>query len=126
MALARQTVCIRSDVSLDTGTEVALDQGETPVVDPELHFLGVVTVADLHGVEGTARAFSRVEDLTLRNHLVVREESPVREVLATMAHAHLRRLPVVTREGVVVGVVDDLAALRAYTLFSARVTHRER
>jgi CBS domain-containing protein len=71
-----------------------------PVVDEQLHLVGVLEPGP----------HVRVDDGALG--LAIEEHAPVPKALTQMAHRHVRRLPVVARDGTVVGVLDDLDAMR--------------
>jgi CBS domain-containing protein len=71
-----------------------------PVVDEQLHLVGVLEPGP----------HVRVDDGALG--LAVEEHAPIARALTHMARRHVRRLPVVARDGTVVGVLDDLDAMR--------------
>jgi CBS-domain-containing membrane protein len=97
--LSRFATCVRDDaldVVLATTASAAV-----PVVDEGLHLVGLLEPGP----------HVRVDDGTLG--LAVEEHTLLPAAIAHMAHRRLRQVPVVGRSGKVVGVLDDLDALRA-------------
>jgi CBS domain-containing protein len=110
------TTCV-VDVSAAEAARVMADRdcGSVPVVDEDGRLCGIVTDRDLllaARVRGTSLAQVRLLSLPLRPVETCRPDSEVEEVLATMAERRIRRLPVVERDGRLVGIVSlaDLAA----------------
>lgn len=89
------------------------DCGFLPVVDRSAKIVGVVTDRDICIALGTrGRLPSEVtvgEVMTSRVHLCVPEDD-IHEALREMREGHVRRLPVVTKNGALVGVIsiDDV------------------
>lgn len=95
--------------------------GALPVVDAEGRVIGVVSEADLVAKEaepiegrGTRGRRRTVGDVMTRPALTVTPETSVRAAARTLARRHLRRLPVVDREGHAVGVVSRADVLKIY------------
>ena len=108
-----------------------------PVVDEDRRVVGVVSEKDFFrrlssGRAATAMAFvaealrrgtaqlpalggGRAEDLMTSPPVIVREDAPVRDVLALLRRRGVNRLPVVTAEGRLVGIVTrgDLIGFRS-------------
>ena len=97
--LSRFSTCVRADAI----GQVVLPSpyGCLPVVDENTLLVGVL------GTDSHARIDRAAVDLAVEEHL------PIRAALAHMAHHRARHVPVVARDGLVVGVLDDLEAMRA-------------
>jgi CBS domain-containing protein len=96
--LSRFAVCVRVDA-----VAAALPPrpaGLVPVVDADMRFVGVL--------EGPR---VRLDDAGAE--VAIEEHVPIPAALARMAHKRARQVPVVARDGSLVGVLDDLDALRA-------------
>lgn len=132
-------ICTRSvDVaSMDESVHVAAQRmharkvGSLVVVDSEGHPLGLLTDRDL-AVRVIADALdpneTRVSQVMTRLPRVVREETPIEEALGIMRCGSHRRLPVVTREGRLVGILtlDDIVNLLAEEFGEiGRLLHKE-
>jgi hypothetical protein len=104
--LARHAVCVRAD-AVGVVRGVSLHFGNVAVVDDETHLVGTLDpTGHLHACDhgrGTA----------------IPEETPVPRALRQMAAQRWRSAPVIARDGTVVGVVDDVDALRALTVRAA-------
>jgi hypothetical protein len=98
--LSRHGICVRAD-AVGAVSGVALHSGTVPVVDDDARLVG------------TLDASGRVHDADAGSG--VPEETPVPRALRAMATRRWRSAPVVARDGTVVGVVDDVDALRALT-----------
>ncbi|HVN87540.1 MAG TPA: CBS domain-containing protein [Candidatus Binatia bacterium] len=92
------------------GTLIVLDQVKRPI--------GLVTDRDLVVrviAAGKSPKTTRVRDVMTTTLKIIREDSPIEDALGMMRGSGLRRLPVVNREGQLVGIVslDDVLALLA-------------
>jgi CBS domain-containing protein len=88
--------------------------GILPVVDAEQKVIGVVTDRDLCIALGTRNRLPgdiTVGDVTSGKVFACAAEDDIRSAMATMAQAKVRRLPVVTTEGKLEGILsmDDVA-----------------
>lgn len=97
--LARNAVCIRLDAINGVLPPTPL-LGLVPVVNEELHLVGILR-------EGHLSA----DDDTLA--LAIEEHAPIPAALAHMVRHRSRHAPVIAGDGTVVGVLDDLDAMRA-------------
>jgi len=78
-----------------------------PVVDSELHLLGVVTIAAAEAVPGGHRKDTRVADITNRDPaLIVDEDFDVADLLDVPAFARVGRAVVIDRRGSPVGLIS--------------------
>jgi hypothetical protein len=100
--LARHAICVRTD-AVEGVRGVSLHPGLVAVVDNETHLVGTLDPSGrLHACDhGRTTA--------------IPEETPVPRALRQMAAQHWRSAPVIARDMTVVGVVDDVDALRALT-----------
>jgi len=101
--LARHAICVRAD-AVGAVRGVGLHAGNVAVVDADTRLVGTL---DLSG-------HVRAEDAV--RGTAIPEETPVPLALRQMALRRSRSAPVVARDGTVVGVVDDVDALRALTV----------
>ncbi|MDR3445487.1 MULTISPECIES: chloride channel protein [unclassified Dyella] len=83
-----------------------------PVIDGEGRLLGVVTRRDL--LRTTAPIDATVQSLLGRPPIVVREDHTLREAADHMVEADVGRLPVVSRDGRMVGIVTRGDLLKAH------------
>jgi hypothetical protein len=97
--LSRFAMCVRDD-ALDAVLATTA-RAAMPVVDEGLHLVGLLEPGP----------HVRVDDGRLG--LAVEEHTLLPAALAHMARRRLRQVPVVSRSGKVVGVLDDIEALRA-------------
>jgi CBS domain-containing protein len=99
--------------SRSVGTLLVLDERKRPV--------GILTDRDLAiGVvgKGTDPAAALVREVMTPDPRTVAEETPIEDALALMRSRGVRRLPVVSRDGTLVGLVslDDILGLLAEEL----------
>lgn len=106
-ALARFAVAIRVD-AVNAALGSPARTAPVPVVDADMRMVGVFD----------GERHLRLDD---RGHsLAVDEQDSVHDALAQLARRHQRQAPVVSRAGTLVGVLDDLEALRALGTFGHR------
>jgi IMP dehydrogenase len=86
------------------------------VVDERLHPIGVVTEADLSGVD----RFTQVKDVMSRTVFTLPEEVDPEEAFGRLGEVHHRVAPAVDRDGRLMGVLTRQGALRA-TLYQPNV-----
>ncbi len=87
-----------------------------------LHIPTVVTVFDAVIVLGSSKkleeefrriAATTVGEIMTRNPVTVGEDTPVDEIAALMAEKHIHTLPVLDKEGRLVGVIGKVDVIRA-------------
>lgn len=100
--LSRHAICVRAD-AVGAMRGVGLHSGCVAVVDDDAHLVGTLDGSGRVRVAGHA------------GQEAITEQSPVSRVLRQMAVLRWRSAPVVTRDGTVVGIVEDIDALRAVT-----------
>ncbi|WP_239950275.1 chloride channel protein [Dyella terrae] len=117
-ACSRQVVSLRASETvgevrawLATEAAPANHQG-FPVIDGEGRLLGVVTRRDL--LRTAAPIDAAVQSLLGRPPIVVREDHTLREAADHMVEADVGRLPVVSRDGRMVGIVTRGDLLKAH------------
>ena len=105
--------------------------GSLVVVDSEGHPLGLLTDRDL-AVRVIAEALdpneTMVSQVMTRLPQIIREETPIEEALGIMRCGPYRRLPVVTRDGRLAGILslDDILNLLAEEFGEiGRLLHKE-
>jgi|HubBroStandDraft_1064217.scaffolds.fasta_scaffold06692_6 CBS domain protein len=98
--LSRFATCMRAD-AVNLVSPTPPPTAPLPVVDEHLHFVGFLETGPQVGANDAALGSA------LEEHMAI----PV--ALTHMARRRLRQAPVVDRDGTVVGVLDDLDALRA-------------
>jgi len=132
-------ICMRSvdTASMDESVFVAAQRmdarkvGSLVVVDSEGHPLGLLTDRDL-AVRVIAEALdpneTMVSQVMTRLPQIIREETPIEEALGIMRCGPYRRLPVVTRDGRLAGILslDDILNLLAEEFGEiGRLLHKE-
>jgi CBS domain-containing protein len=107
--MAHDVVCVREDLPVHHLTTL-LDERRisgVPVVDSEGAPVVVASRTDLaHAAEG-----ARVRDVMTRLTFVVPESASVSQAAAMMALERVHRLPVVSEDGKVVGIVSSIDVL---------------
>ena len=98
--LSRHSSCVRVDAVTEVG-HVYGCKGAVAVVDDRVRLVGLLD----------DESEVRSDDAWLA--IAVEEHTSIADALRRMAGVHLRSVPVVARDGTVVGVVDDLDAMRA-------------
>lgn len=93
-----------------------------PVIDDERRVVGVVSASDLldHVAAGTRRRRSQhlhaanARELMTAPAVTTRPHTPIVEATGVAARAHVRMLPVVDADGVLIGVVTQADLLRVF------------
>lgn len=118
--MQRNVGCVRLDDDASAAARIMWEQdcGVVPVVDARQRVVGVVTDRDLciAAYRREARlAEIAIADVMTREPTTCGEDDGIETVEALMAEAHVRRLPVVSIDGVLRGIlsITDLAAARA-------------
>lgn len=90
--------------------------GSVPVVDKDRKVIGIVTEFDLIKVimEGHALSAVRADEIMTPNPITVHPEEPSTEIVRLLEEKHLIRMPVVDKEGKLVGVVARRDILEGY------------
>ena len=109
VAMPRAAVAVRPGLSAATASAALRARGQpaAPVVDGEGRPVGWVTEAELL----RAPAGARVSDAMARSALAVSEAAPLSRAAALLVAHGLERVPVVSGDGVVVGVLSALDVL---------------
>ncbi|HVE85892.1 MAG TPA: CBS domain-containing protein [Myxococcales bacterium] len=140
--MSRRAICVRADLSVRAVLMVLVEHGISgaPVVDAAGRPVGVVSVTDLlreqydqiedeedellphwargaverhrEGARPSARSALKAEDIMTPSVFSVREDEPMGDAVQRMAQRGVHRLPVVSRDGVVVGMVSSLDVMR--------------
>ena len=102
--------CAAADLSLAKLREMLVGHGFSgvPVVDSSGRCVGVVSVADL---ARTDKADARVQDVMARLTFVLPDSASVSQAAALMALEHVHRIPIVTDDGRVAGIVSSIDVL---------------
>lgn len=131
--MSRDVVCVSADVSIDTLEELMLDRdlSGVPVIDPERRLIGYVAMTDLvrehhdRGLDGElpAKRFAWGYHAEVAPRVVAEvmtpvayelpESSSVVSAIELMTSRHLHRLPVVSDDGVLVGIITAGDILRS-------------
>ncbi|MCU1276653.1 MAG: hypothetical protein JWM53_199 [bacterium] len=98
--------CAREDLALATLRAIFVERGVSgvPVVDEHGRCVGVVSAADLARAGGDG---GRVRDVMTRVTFVLPDNASVSQAAALMALEHVHRLPIVTDDGRVAGIVSS-------------------
>lgn len=125
--MTRDVLTFSPDTSLQTAAELLFERGYSgaPVIDAEGNLVGILSKTDLLGdklaeltpaevVDGQLRVVngSTVADLMSRAPVAVMEGTPLSEVAAVLTRLHLHRVPVVSAQGAVVGIVSNSDLVR--------------
>ncbi len=135
--VSRNVVCVRPEMSIDTLREIMLDRGISgvPVVDDERRVVGFVAATDLVRGKHDRTDYNAIDDVLSRDSrddIVIKtddgaqtaadimwttpfelpERCSVGQAAALMARESVHRLPVVSDDGRVVGMVTALDILR--------------
>lgn len=107
--MTRDVWCVRDDVGLDVVARVLRERrlGGLPVVDAAGRCIGVVSLPDLARAEGQ----KTVRELMSRLTFVLPDNASVSQAAALMALEGVHRLPIVTDDGKVAGIVTSLDLL---------------
>lgn len=107
--MTRDVQVARPEDTLHTvaGRMAAGDFGFIPVADGD-RLIGALTDRDIvvRAVASGAGPDARVQDVLSRDALVVRDDDDLKVALDLMASRQIRRLPVVDKDGRLVGVVS--------------------
>jgi CBS domain-containing protein len=109
--MARNVVCVRRQLSLDALCMLFVETGlkAVPVVDGEGHVLGMVSETDTQ-LEIHTRAVGdstrTVADVMVPLPFTVEEHTRVTEAAGLMVRESLERVPVVSAQGTVVGMLS--------------------
>jgi len=97
--------------------------GNVPIVDQHRRLLGIVSKFDLlHAVkEEKHLASMKAEDVMTRNPITISPETPAMDIMQRIDAKHLIRMPVVNKEGYLVGIVSRRDILLGY-LNATRIT----
>jgi len=121
--MTADVVCARDDLSLAALSALLIGRnvGGAPVVDAEGRPLGVVSKTDLLARDPDA---TRVADVMTPLSFVLHPEATVSQAAALMAFEGVHRLPVVSDDGKVVGLVSSLDVLRWLGRYDGHLTAR--
>lgn len=109
--------CVRSDQSVADASRMMAEQhvGALPIRGKDNRIKGVVTDRDLVTkvlAQGRDAGTFPAGDLNQEEAVTIGADDTVQDVLATMTHHHVRRLPVIDRESLV-GVISVADVARA-------------
>jgi len=104
------TICVASTAPVGKVRALLLarELDAVPVVDQEMHVIGIVTRGDLL----TAAQDAPVELATPRELRVLPEQAPIAYAIALMAFEKVSHVPVISEDGELVGMWDATSALR--------------
>jgi CBS domain-containing protein len=103
--------CVHKDVGVDAIASLLLARGfsAVPVVDAAGHALGMISKTDLlRHAHARGATDARAGDVMTPLAFVVPEDRPIGAAAALMAAEGVHRLPVIDREGAVVGILSAL------------------
>jgi CBS domain-containing protein len=104
-------ICVLPDLGLDEVIQLLLDHdiGGAPVVDDSGRAIGVVSRSDLIG---SFQAGATVADVMMPMAFLLPESATLSQAAALMAFEGVHRIPVVSSEGGVVGILSSLDVAR--------------
>ncbi len=102
--------CAREDLELSALRDLLLDRhvSGVPVVDGAGRCVGVVSTADLARAGDHA---ARVRDVMARLTFVLPDNASISQAAALMALEHVHRIPIITDDGKVAGIVSSIDIL---------------
>jgi CBS domain-containing protein len=108
--MTSDVLCVREDLPLSQLARLLLDRGVTgaPVVNERGEPIGVVSQHDVLGVDRPAT----VGEVMTRLTFVLPESASISQAAALMSFEGVHRLPIVSDDGKVVGIVSPLDILR--------------
>jgi CBS domain-containing protein len=113
--MTQSAVCCSTDTNVGAAVELlwVRNCGMLPVVGNDRKIRGVVTDRDICIAMGTRNSLAgelTVGEIGTKNVVTCRPEDEIHETLRTMAEKQVRRLPVVSDEGIPQGVlsIDDI------------------
>ena len=111
--MSDDVVCVRPDLAVQALATLFVDRGITgaPVVDATGRPIGVVSKSDLVR-EGTERVGATVADIMMPIAFTLPENASMSHAAALMAYEGVHRVPVVTSDGTVVGIVSTMDVVR--------------
>ncbi|HET9451223.1 MAG TPA: CBS domain-containing protein [Aggregicoccus sp.] len=118
--MSRPVVCVSPEDSAEAALRLLVEHGISglPVVDAYRRPVGMISRADLLEerlealTEGELGTPPQVRDLMTQQAVSLTETALVREAAALMASYGMHRVPVLSPEGAVVGIVSTLDVLR--------------
>ena len=113
--LGVDTTCVRSDVTIETLTDLLVESGvrAVPVVDEARRLVGIVSKSDLLRRRGTGKTRTKVAS-DIMTPLVhgLPEDAPVAYAISLMALEGLHEVPIVDAHSRVIGMITATDALR--------------
>ncbi len=111
--MSGDVICVTADLGADELAALLVDRGFSgaPVVDGEGRPIGVVSKTDLVREAG-APACATVGDLMTPLAFTLPEHAPLARAVALMAEERVHRLPIVSDDGRVVGVLTAFDVVR--------------
>ena len=106
--IKREPVTVSPSTSIRDAVKLMNEKniGSVIITDPEGRVLGIFTERDLvRVVAGDISLDSNIGSVMTKNPVVVFEEDPVSKAVTIMAERRIRHLPVVTRSGILRGVI---------------------
>ncbi|MBI3599297.1 MAG: CBS domain-containing protein [Nitrospinae bacterium] len=99
---------------------IALISGEVsglPVVDNEKRVVGIITEFDIIRAVKQGKDLKNVtaEDIMTKNPITVNEDTPVSDIINILETKHIIRVPVVDKDGKLVGIVSRRDILKGVT-----------
>jgi len=87
--------------------------GALPVVDDDNNLIGIITLRDIDlAGERTNDLFA--EDLMTTDVITRRENTSISEIAETMDRASIQRIPIVDKEGKLIGLVTQSVVIRSF------------
>ena len=112
--MTANVTCVQPDLRVDSLLFLLIQQGigGAPVVDRDGRPLGVVSRADLVRLSLDPQEDATVADIMMPIAFTLAEGASVSQAAALMAYEDVHRVPVVSADGVVVGIVSSLDIVR--------------
>ena len=119
MILAKD-VMIRNIYTIHPNNRVALARlrmlrhgvGALPVIDKEKKLKGIVTLRDID-LAGNEASALLVEDLMTTSLITESEDASINEIAAMMLQTGIQRIPIITKDGKLIGLVTQSVVIRS-------------
>lgn len=134
--MSREVHTVRPDASVADAVEMLIGKAykALPVIDDERHVIGILTDGDVlrrlglpdagvqsaltraelgRELEALRHSGQTVQDIMVRSVVTMTEDAPIAQAVRVMTQRGIKRLPVVDRDGRLIGVVSRVDVLRA-------------
>ena len=110
--MTRNVISVKADTSLESIIKIMQESNHNsyPVVDDENHLIGMITAFDLI-LKGWAY---NVKEVMSTNLVVANEKMSINDASRVMFRHGISRLPVVDKEGLLIGIITNTDMVRSH------------